>query len=378
MRLHFWAVAVTLVFLTVTSSNAAGSDAVGVLRAEFVYADMLGKSELTKGKCKAPEERAAGAAIAVDIAVGLVGKLTESLIDAAAAKTQPEATTLEAVAPLDGFYGPKSVAIDKGCLAIHNGAAKDAAGASLKGIFQVDVSPDSTAFRLTVIEWKFDRFLRPQTSQWFQDTGLRDFVLKIEFLAPGSEGLGRRAVFVEFPFIAVDRTTIAGAFEPGEKLPWFAAPPPPSTKISDLSLPLNLRTTVVETTRPNQFAVWVRDIANSKKSDVASLVQDAVRRSLDPNFSATQDAQSATAAGTAYGAYKSAWDAYAAQVAAKPADLAAGATTAQRVNYTAALAAWQAGTTVNFQLTEAKKVAAKAAFSAASLSWPGDLPPIPS
>ena len=379
MRHHLWAAFAVMLasLLPLCGANAASQEGPGVLRAEFIYADMLGKSELTKGKCKPPEERSAAAAIAVDVAVGLAGKLAGSLIDAAAAKTQPEAITIEAVAPLDGFYDAKSVAVDKGCLVVHNGTAKDAAGASLKGIFQVEVSPDSTAFRFTVIEWKFERFLRPHTSQWFQDAGTRDFVLKIEFLAPGSEGLGRRAVFVEHAFIAVDRDAMVKAFEPGQKLPWFAAPQPPSGKLTDLSLPLNLRATVVETTKPNQLAVWVRDIANDKKTDVKSLVQDAVRTSLDPNFAATQDAQSATAAGTAYGAYKSAWDTYAAQVAAKPADLPASATAIQRAAYAAALAAWQAGVTVNLQLTEAKKVAARAAFSAASLSWPGDLPPIP-
>lgn len=359
--------------LLLLGSKAVAGEGPGVLRAEFVYEDELNENALTKGKCQPRQDKSGLSGIAVDAAVGLVGKLSESIIDAAAAKTQAEATTLEVVAPIEGFYGSdeKSV-IHYGCLVIHNGVVGAIEKATILAIFQAVVSGDGTAFRFNVVEWKFARFLRPKTSQWLQNSARRDLAFKIEFLTPGSEGLGRRAVFVEHAFIAVEKEALANAFEKGQKLPWFAAPSAEKGSI----LPLNVRVTVVETTRPNQFAAWLQDIAKNKKSDVINLVQDSARRSLDPNFAASQDAQSATLAGTAYAAYKGAWDLYAAQVANKPSDPPPDASAAQRAAHVAELAAWQAGVTVNMQLTNAKRVSAKVAFSAASLPWPGDLPQI--
>lgn len=365
--------------LTFDSTQAAseGGDA-GILHAKFVYAAELEADPLTKGKCEAPAEQGGLANIGIDVAVALIGKATESLIDAVAAKTQAEATTLLTTVPLDGFYGGKFVAVDHGCFVIHNGRESDAEGATLRALLQVSVSPDSSAFRFTVVDWKFSRFLKPVTSRWGQDPSNRDFAFKIEFLTPGSESLGRRAVFIEHTFVDVSSQSLSRAFEAGQKLPWFAAPAAPSGESGKLRVPLNVQVTVVETTRPKQFAVWLQDIAKNKKADVVGLVQEAVRKTLDPNYAATQDAQTATAAGAAYTAYKNAWDAYAAQVAAKPADVAAGATPAQAAAYAAAIAAWKAGVTVNAQLTDAKKVAARAAFASAGLPWPGDLPAVPS
>jgi hypothetical protein len=363
------------VFLVSIGDVGATEPGPGVLHARFVYVDSLKDDPLTKDKCKPPEEAGALGGIASDIAVSLAGKVAESIVDAIAAQTQAEATTLEAVTPLDGFYTAKGVAVGKGCLVVHNGREADADGASFKAIFQVDVSPDKTAFRFTVVNWVFTRFLKPTTNRWFQDTNSRDFALRVEFLSPGSEGLGRRTVFFESVFTDIDSATLGKAIEEGQRLPWLAAPVPPSGKLG-VSLPLNIRVTVVETTRPKQFAIWLQDIATSKKADVVGAVQDAVRKSIDPNFAATQDAQSATAAGTAYSAYKAAWDAYAAQVAAKPTSPTAAATDAEKAAYAAALASWQAGVTVNMRLTDAKKVAAKTLFAVASLPWPGDLPSI--
>lgn len=362
-----------LIFAPIGSTYAA--EVAGVLKAQFVYKDELRKNPLT-AKCKAPEARIAGAAILTDIAVSLAGKLTESVIDAAAAKTQPEATTLETVIPLPGFYGAKDIAISDGCLVFHNGIDDKASQASIKAVLQVAPSPDLTAFRFTVREWQFQRFLKPTTTSWFQTSDIKDFVLKIEFLSPGSDGIGTRRVFVEHPFAAVDRETIANAFTPDQQLPWFSSPPRSSPDATDLNLPLNLKITLVETTKPNQFAAWLQEIAKEKKGDVATLVKDAVKRSLDPAYEATENAKQAEAAGTAYAAYKTAWDALAAQHAAKPADPPAGASSAAQAAHQAALKAWQAAIVVSGQTMEAKKVAAKVAFAAAHLPWPGDLPAV--
>ena len=363
-----------LLMMPVYASSPA---APGVLKAEFIYDAELDKNPLTKGKCKRPEAKAGLAGIATDVVVSLVGKVTESLIDAAAAKTQPEATTLEYVIPLEGFYDPKSIVVNNGCLVFHNGTNADASDASMRGIFQVVVSEDSTAFRFNVVEWHFDRFLKPDTSHWAQTSDVRDFDLKFEFFTPGSDGIGTRRVFVEHPLVSVDVQTISKAFQPGQKLPWFAVPPPASGKMTQRSLPLNLAITVVESTKPNQFATWIQQAAKDKKADVSAAVQDAVRKSLDPTYAATQQAKSATDAATAYTAYKSAWDAWMTQRSAKPADLSAGANESAKVNHTAALAAWNATMIVDERLTEAKRIPAKAAYSMAGLSWPGDLPAVP-
>ena len=170
--------------------------------------------------------------------------------------------------------------ISDGCLVFHNGIDDKASQASIKAVLQVTVSPDLTAFRFTVREWQFQRFLKPITTSWFQTSGIKDFVLKIEFLSPGSEGLGTRRVFVEHPFVAVDRETIANAFTPDQQLPWFSSPPRSSPDATDLNLPLNLKITLVETTKPNQFAAWMQEIAKDKKTDVAALVKDAVKRAV--------------------------------------------------------------------------------------------------
>lgn len=346
----------------------------GVLHAEFVYSENLDANLRTKGICTEPGGKAVGAAMATDIVVNLAGKLAESVINAAAAKTQPEATTLETVVPLDGFYGAKDIAVDGGCLIFHNGVDASGNGASVKGVFQVAVSEDSSAFRLTVIEWQFLRFLKPQTSHWWQKSDVRDFVLKIEFLGPGEEGLGRRSVFVEHPFMAVDRMTLAGAFSPGQKLPWFAAPKPPSGTPAGLTLPLNVRITLIETTKPNQLAIWAQEVAKEKKTDLVDLVKNAVKKSVDPNYEASENAKLAESAGSAYSAYKTGWDALSVLYAGKPADLPAGASAAAAAAHDAGLKAWQAAVMVAKQTTEAKRVAAKLSFSAAGLPWPGDLP----
>lgn len=353
------------------AAAATPEDGPGVLKGEFISQD----PNHTDARCPPP---AAGriAAIATDILVGLAGKLTESLIDGAAARTQPEATTLETVVPIDGFYAQTGAAIDGGCLVFRNGTAADGSNSSMLAIFQVVMSTDQSAFRFDVLKWTFSRFLRPETSQRAQKKGIRDFVMKIEFLAPGTEGVGTRKVFIETSMFAVTSAEIAGAYVKGQQLPWFAAPPRPDqrgTTPPKITLPLNVKITLVETTKPNQFALWLQKVAQEKKADISSAVQDAVKKALDPNYAATEGAKAAEAAGTAYAAYKTAWDALAAVFADKPV-LPPNPTSAQTAEFNAKLKVWTANVTVNQQLTEAKRVSAKVAFDSAGLPWPGDLP----
>ena len=378
MRKYARSFAILIALFSATVAQA--SDGPGLLRGKFLYKEELSKNPLA-AQCK-PEGQRFVPPVAVDIAVALAGKVTESIIDAVVAKSQPEATTLEAVIPLDGFYnaydeaaGGSDAAVQNGCLVFHNGSDDRGTGATLKAVWQVAVAPDNSAFRFDVVEWQFDRFLKPIPDRWNQKTDVRDFVLKIEFLSPGQDSLGTRSVFVEHSFIAVDAQAIAKAFTPGQELPWFSSPTQSrSSNAKDLNVPLNIRITVVETTKPNQFALWMQDIAKEKKADISTIVKDAVKRSLDPVFDATESAKKAETAGSAYGAYKTAWDSLSTQQATKPADLPANATAAAQSAYKASLNSWQASMTVGRQLVEARRLAAKAAFSAAGLPWAGDLP----
>jgi hypothetical protein len=128
-------------------------------------------------------------------------------------------------------------------------------------------------------------------------------------------------------------------------------------------LPLNLRVTVVETTRPNQLGLWVRAIAQENREAVPALVQDSVRKTLDPAYEVTESAKLLEAAGTAYGTYKSAWDELKAHQDAKPA-----------ATDTAATKAWEASFTVKRQAVASKQALARSAFDTAGLAWPGNLP----
>lgn len=349
----------------------------GVLRAEFVYDNGLTTNPLTKDKCKPKEQRGGpAAAIAVDLAVNAVGAITESLIDAASARTQPEATTLEAVVPLEGFYFPKGTVVDYGCLVLHNGENENASDASLLGIFQLHTSDDGSAFRFDVVEWKFSRFLQPNSSHWFQDSDTRDFALKIEFLSPGADGLGSRRVFFERSFTAVTEHTLSRAFNKDQKLPWLTTPPPPATPMTGRSLPLNIAITAVETTKPNQFALWIQQIAKDKKTDLSTLIKDETRRQIDPGFAATQNVKSAGEAAKAFDDYKSAWDTWNNQRSLKPVEPTSSSDAKAKTIYEASLATWKAGMLSNQRITEAKRVIARSAFANSGISWPGDLPSI--
>lgn len=362
-----------------------------ILRAEFIYKDNLSTHPLTAGYVTVQPEVDRGltevdrglTSIAVDVAAGLAAKAAESLIDAAALRMQPEAATLDITIPLDGFYDATGrIAVDQGCLVFHDGDNAKGSNRSILAVFQLNVSPDGTAFRFTVARWEHEVFLQ-QVRGWFQKAGERDFAIKIEMLAPGSDGLGTRAVFVEHVFTSVEQHELAALFTKGQKLPWFAMPRRPATEATGArpgaaavrTMPLNLRVTLVETTKPNQFAVWLQALAKEKKGEVASLVKDAVRQAIDPGFAASQGAKQADAAGTAYTAYKTTWDDLIAHKADKP-KMPDQPTGEQTAGHDAALAAWTAKFTVKAQALDAKKLVAKVAFDAADLPWPGNLPEI--
>lgn len=360
-------------------------DGAGTLRAQFIYPDEVEKSSpALQALCPKPATKASplGAiAIATDIVVSLAAKVAESLIDAAAARTQAEATVLDVTVPLSGFYDEKGdIAVTDGCLVFHNAEKSDLSDATMRASFVLMSSFDRTAFRFKVHEWWFSSFLKPETTRWLMQDNLRDFVLKIEFLSPGSSGLGTRAVYVEHPFVAVSATSLQAAFAKGQDLPWFSAPAKPSglpiNPPSGRYLPLNIRITAVETTKPNQLAQWVQDIAKDKKTDISAAVKDAVKKSIDENYAVTDKAKQADAAATAYAAYKTSWDDGAAHKAAKPKPPSATADQPTQDKFAADLQAWKAGLIVRLQGISAKKALARSAFSTADLGWPGDLPTI--
>lgn len=354
---------------------ATTTPAAQVLRAKFFYRDELSTGGMLTANCPQDDKEipVALGGLLTDVAVGLAGKAAESLIDAAAARTQPEATTLDAVVPLDGFYDRTgAIAAAGGCLVFHNGTDEQASNATLKAVFQVKASSDGSAFRFTVVYWKFDGFLKGKSTQWFQSRGSRDIALKIEFLTPGNASLGTRAAFIEQVFAAVEAPALPSLFLPKQELPWFAAPPRPTSGNDGKQdgarvLPLNLRVTLVETTRPNQLGLWVRAMAQENRAAVSTLVQDSVRKALDPVFEATEGAKLAEAAGIAYSAYKTAWDELKTHLDTKPdaADVAA-------------THAWTASFIVKRQGVTTKQVVARSAFDAAGLSWPGSLPDLSS
>lgn len=364
-------------------------DGPGTLKAQFIYADEVATSPPAIQKLcpQAGAQSVAFTAIATDIVVSLAGKAVESIIDAAAAKTQAEATTLDVTVPLGGFFDEKGdLAVSGGCLIFHNADKPDLSDASMLGSFILVPSYDRTAFRFQVFQWQFSSYLKPQTTRWFQQDGVRDFILKIEFLSPSSAGLGTRSVYVEHAFTAVSAPSIAAAFSKGQDLPWFSSPAKPSGlpvnpasgKPKSRYLPLNIRVTAVETTKANQFAQWVQDIAKDKKTDISTAVKDAVKKSLDESYAVTDKLKQADLAATAYAAYKAAWDETFAHKASKPKDPGSTADQAARDKYAADTQAWRALVTVKLQGVAAKKVLARSAFSNAELDWPGDLPAISS
>ncbi len=362
-----------------------------VLHSEFVYRNEVMTHPLTKKHVEDPSAEdgpdavnaadkvgagftAAAGGLAVNLAVGLASRAAESLIDLAAARLKSDAVTLESTCPLEGFYRSDGlIAIDQGCLVFHDGA--DPENSAVMAVFQVEISPDATAFRFTVRHWKRTKFLRSTKKFWELSTD-RDVAIKIEMLTPGSDGLGTRSVFFEQIFTLVDEGELSDLFKKTQRLPWLAVPrrstPIPGLLPSTKVMPLNLRVTLIETTKPNLFAQWLQAVATEKKGDITNFVKDAVRQAIDPSFAASQSAKQASSAASAYSTYKSLWDDLSAHRAARPQLSEPAPTEAQKV----AMADWAAKFDVKKQVLEANRTVAQVGFAAAELPWPGDLPPL--
>lgn len=375
---------VAMAFALSIAPSAQAEPGPGTLKAQFFYSGDPGDPVPDELKKYCPsvtgKAREGISAPIADIAVTLAGKAVESLIDSMAARTQAEATTLDVTVPIKGFFGvaggDQNIAVNQGCLLFHNGKSlNDTSNASVLMSLRVIRSEDGTAFRFDVIHWTFTRFLKPLTSRWFQDQTRRDFAIKIELLTPASSGLGTRSVFIEQLFQGIDEASLDNAFFPGQQLPWFSAPPQPPSAVKDgIHLPLNIRITLVETTKPNQFAQWMQDLAKEKKSDISTAVKDAVRKSLDSNFAASEQMKLAETAASTYAAYKAAWDDGFTHKAAEPKKPGDTVDEAIQAKYNADKLAWDSQLTIKIQNVSAKRVLAQSAFQAADLRWPGDLP----
>jgi len=355
----------------------------GTMKARFFYVNEIIPPEFLK---HCPRVAALDiASIATGVAVDIAGKIAESLVDAAGAKTQPEATVLDLTIPIPGFFSEKGeIAVTGGCLIFHNSCTTDLEEASLLCSMTVVSSYDKSAFRFRINEWKFTRFLKTHSSGWFQKNDTKDFVLKIEFLSPGSAGLGSRSVYVEHAFLATSVPALQSAFVAGQDLPWFAAPTKPSglplaapnDDPKALFFPLNIRITAVETSLPNQFARWVQEIAKEKKSEIAAVVKDAVKDSLDQDYSAVEKMKKDSLASTAFAAYKASWDDASSHQSTRPKLPEGLLTDSQNAKYASDILSWKVAMNARLQVLAAKQILAKSSFASAVLAWPGDLPDI--
>lgn len=363
-----------------------------ILKAQFYYANETLVSE-KKEDAPCPEKKdvvtaqgGVAAALLTDIAVNLAGKAAESLVTAIATKTRSQAMQLETTIPIDGFWGTDGVFVAEGaCLVIHNSKTSNPADGTFHASYVLSASYDESAFRFTVFSWKFDEFFREKSSQWLQKRE-RDFALKIEFLTPGSEGVGTRAIFSEFVFSGVSKDALSKAFTKYQKLPWLLLPKKPTAFNVNTSgaasgknqyfQPLNIRVTVIETTKPNQFGQWAQEISAEKKTEVSNLVKDAVKKSLDEKYAESEKLKVFTQASGLYATYKAAWDAAAAQKAKKPVEPADAASQSEKDKYLADLLAWKSVMQQHIAEVEAAEFMARSAYSSADSSWPGSLPKV--
>jgi len=167
-------------------------------------------------------------------------------------------------------------------------------------------------------------------------------------------------------------------------LPWFAAPTKPSglplaapnDDPKALFFPLNIRITAVETSLPNQFARWVQEIAKEKKSEIAAVVKDAVKDSLDQDYSAVEKMKKDSLASTAFAAYKASWDDASSHQSTRPKLPEGLLTDSQNAKYASDILSWKVAMNARLQVLAAKQILAKSSFASAVLAWPGDLPDI--
>ncbi|PZP98435.1 MAG: hypothetical protein DI587_13865 [Variovorax paradoxus] len=353
----------------------------GILRAAFLYRSELGQHSYTRhlavpgaAASEAATAVGGGAALAVELAVGLVGKAAESLIDAAAAYVEPDAAVLDVTIPLDGFYeGAGPAAVDGGCLVFHD--TRDPRKAMLGGALQLRLSGDGSAFRFHVVKWTYEGFLQPD-GRLLQRQGDRDVAFKVEFLTPGIEGLGNRTAFMERLFTNVDADERATLLQEGEALPWIAAPRRPAVLTGEIpagerSVPLNVRVTVIETPKPNQLGAMLLSLAKDKRTQIVDWAKESAKAALGP-AAAAHDPKLADEAGAAYTAYATAWDAWHAIHEARPQPPTAADPAAQ-AEHDKNLKQWTAQREVKLRLQDSRRLLARAAFETAGLPWPGDL-----
>jgi hypothetical protein len=359
----------------------------GTLRAQFIYRDNAMSHPLTAAYAETEQEDrqknkglelfepdkslgiiappAGIGLIATDVIVGIVGKAAESLVDSIIAIAQPETRTLETTVPLDGFYKANEAAIKDGFLIFHNGTDTKGTKASLMAVLKAIISQDGTAFRFEVMKWEYKGFL-------IQDEGIldeilphdsaHDIALKIEFLTPGSQGLGTRAAFSEHIFYHVPTGSLGSLFLRGQALPWIAAPAHGNmlNNTTGLVSPLNIKISLLETAEPGLLAKWSQEIFKENKASITKLAQDSARRVIDPAFAASENMKLIDVGKTTYDDYYKAWEELKKHHDGKPVD-------------GDSLEKWKAEFDIKSQILSAKKVLAIGAFDRAGLPWPGDL-----
>lgn len=371
MKKTIYLICIYLLVLNAASANSLGRSPLSV---EFFESGTNNELMEIKDQQDVCNTKASGAdfaaeAIVVDIAVSLAVKATESLIDAVSKKMDKTVTALESTIPIEGFYKGSvakvnneetlitNIAVDGGCLVFHNGG-NDINKASFSGKFRLESSADKSAVKFVVKEWNFKDFIVPKTN-WSQEEN-RDFVIEINFSSPGGQTAGATQAYAQIKFENVSKDQLATVLKNGMSLPWIATPPI-STKAAIRHTPLNLQVKIIETTKPNQLATWIKAIADDKKTDISGAVADELKKQLDPSYASTQQLTALTKATEFYTAYKTAWDAYALEIGKY-----------ESTNESAKIA-WKAKVIGLWGFVEATKGPAKSAYKLAGLSWPGDL-----
>ena len=363
------------VFSQTTAHAAEKISPSRIMHSKFYFPDEISDGKvILEGLCQATDNKSA-ATLLTDVAVSLAGKAVGSLVDIVANKAKAEAITLESISSMEGFYTPKEIAADGGCFVIHNGRAADSSGATFKAILKLKFSEDRTAFQFEILKWQFQSFFAPESRSWFQDKSRKDVILKIEFFAPGSDSIGTRSVFIERSWMDATQDDIGNAYEPGEKTPWFRAPPLPSKLIDARNSPLNIKTMVIETSRPKQIGIWLTEIASAKKAEIISLTESNVRNLIDNDAAAIHSAKLTEVASAAFAAYKSTWD-NVFELSKNFPKLSDSPTSVDRTKFDADTTAWKGKIQESVSLLSTKKRLAETAYSAASLIWPGDMPAI--
>jgi hypothetical protein len=355
----------------------------GALRAQFIYCDNAINHPLTapyaeiQKKDKQEREGLEGlegpevfgilrplggpGLIAADVIVGIVGKAAESVVDSIIAIAQPEIYTLETTIPLDGFYKANEVAINGGFLVFHDGSDTEGKDAVVIAVLKVIISQDGTAFRFEVMRWEYKRFL-VQDEGFLPHNNAHDVALKIEFLTPGSQGLGTRAAFIEQIFHSVPSGSLTSLLLQGQALPWIAAPARGnvSSNTTTLLSPLNIQINLIETAGPGRLAKWISETFSENKASITKLAQDSTRKVIDPAFAASENMKLIDVGKTTYDDYYKAWEELKKHRDGKPVD-------------NNSLEKWQAEFDMKSQILSAKKILAIGAFDRAGLPWPGDL-----